>query len=95
VELYLHSPNTPSWRGAKLKKHRNNFTFLTFIENKAARVAHRDYTIVLDYRGSIPGKGNNEIFFSLPRSDRLSGPLNLLSKGFRRHLRPRGKEAGA
>jgi hypothetical protein len=28
VELYLQSPNTPSWRGAQLKeKHRNNFTF--------------------------------------------------------------------
>jgi hypothetical protein len=26
VELYLHSPNTPSWRGAHLK-HRDNFTF--------------------------------------------------------------------
>jgi hypothetical protein len=26
VELYLHSPNTPSWRGAQLK-HRTNFTF--------------------------------------------------------------------
>jgi len=25
VEIYLHSPNTPSWRGAQLK-HRNNFT---------------------------------------------------------------------
>jgi hypothetical protein len=26
-ELYLHSPNTPSWRVAQLKKtHRNNFT---------------------------------------------------------------------
>jgi hypothetical protein len=25
VELYLHSPNKPSWRGAQLK-HRNNFT---------------------------------------------------------------------
>jgi hypothetical protein len=30
VELYLHSPNTPSWRGARLKNHRDNFT-LTFI----------------------------------------------------------------
>jgi hypothetical protein len=31
VELYLHSPNTSSWRGAQLKeKHRDNFTF-TFI----------------------------------------------------------------
>jgi hypothetical protein len=26
VELYLHSPNTPSWRDAHLK-HRDNFTF--------------------------------------------------------------------
>jgi len=26
VELYLQSPNTPSWRGAQLK-HRDNFTF--------------------------------------------------------------------
>jgi hypothetical protein len=29
VELYLHSPSTPSWRGAQLK-HRDNFTF-TFL----------------------------------------------------------------
>jgi hypothetical protein len=28
VELYLHSPNMPSWRGAQLK-HRDNFTFYT------------------------------------------------------------------
>jgi hypothetical protein len=26
VNLYLHSPNTPLWRGAQLK-HRDNFTF--------------------------------------------------------------------
>jgi hypothetical protein len=26
VELYLHSPDTPSWRGAQLK-HRDNFAF--------------------------------------------------------------------
>jgi hypothetical protein len=25
-ELYFHSPNTSSWRGAQLK-HRDNFTF--------------------------------------------------------------------
>jgi hypothetical protein len=33
VELYLHSPSTPLWRGAQLK-HRDNFTFtftFTFI----------------------------------------------------------------
>jgi hypothetical protein len=26
LELYLHSPSTPLWRGAQLK-HRDNFTF--------------------------------------------------------------------
>jgi hypothetical protein len=30
VELYLHSPNTPSWRGAQLK-HRYNFTFYPYL----------------------------------------------------------------
>jgi hypothetical protein len=29
VELYLHSPNTPSWRGAELKKAQGLF-YLTF-----------------------------------------------------------------
>jgi hypothetical protein len=33
VELYLHSPNTPPWRGAHLK-HRDNFTFtFTYLTN--------------------------------------------------------------
>jgi len=27
VELYLHFPNTPSWRGARLSKAQKNFTF--------------------------------------------------------------------
>jgi hypothetical protein len=25
-DLYLHSPNTPSWRGAQLKNQGDNFT---------------------------------------------------------------------
>jgi hypothetical protein len=36
VELYPHSPLTPSWLGAQLK-HRDNFTF-TFISVDLARV---------------------------------------------------------
>jgi len=28
VELYLHYPNTPPWRGVRLKKHRDNSYFL-------------------------------------------------------------------
>jgi hypothetical protein len=31
VELYFHSPNTPSWRGAQLKKHRDKFTFTVVV----------------------------------------------------------------
>jgi hypothetical protein len=27
VDLYIHSPHTPSWRSASLVKHRDNFTF--------------------------------------------------------------------
>jgi hypothetical protein len=28
VELCLHSPNTPSWRGAQLGEHRDDLAFL-------------------------------------------------------------------
>jgi len=36
VELYLHTPNTSSWRGAQLK-HRDNFTFtFTFTTERTA-----------------------------------------------------------
>jgi hypothetical protein len=32
VELYFHSPNTPSWHGAQLTfRHRNNFTFTFYV----------------------------------------------------------------
>jgi len=31
VELYLHSPNTPSWGGAQLK-HRDNFTCTFYLK---------------------------------------------------------------
>jgi hypothetical protein len=47
VELYLHSPNTPSWRGAQLKEAQGNFTF-TFInyvytsKNVSKKAVHND-----------------------------------------------------
>jgi hypothetical protein len=34
VELYIHSPNTPSWCGAQLK-HRDNFTFFFTLPQEA------------------------------------------------------------
>jgi hypothetical protein len=30
-KMWIHSPHTPSWRSAWLVKHRDNFTFFTFI----------------------------------------------------------------
>jgi hypothetical protein len=36
MELYLHSPNTPSWRGAQLQ-HRDNFTFNFISETEDSR----------------------------------------------------------
>jgi hypothetical protein len=34
VELYLHFPNTPSWRYAQLK-HKDNFTFNFYLHKDA------------------------------------------------------------
>jgi hypothetical protein len=43
VELYLHSPNTPSWLGAQLK-HRDNFTFyLSFLSPVSTLLVHRSH----------------------------------------------------
>jgi hypothetical protein len=45
VELYLYSPNTPSWRGAQLK-HRDNFTFyLISLEGSRITMTPRAYTV--------------------------------------------------
>jgi hypothetical protein len=41
VELYLHSANTPSWRGAQLK-HRDNFTF-TFTSWEDSRKSKKEW----------------------------------------------------
>jgi hypothetical protein len=39
VELYLHSPNTPSWHGAQLKKHRDPVGLGIFLFTTASRTA--------------------------------------------------------
>jgi hypothetical protein len=39
VELYLHSPNTPSWRGAQ--KHRDTFTFTFSLTTASGKVVRR------------------------------------------------------
>jgi hypothetical protein len=45
VELYLHSPNTPPWRGAQLK-HRDNFTFTFILSRWTERLIWRYLTPV-------------------------------------------------
>jgi hypothetical protein len=47
VELHLHSPNTPSWRGAQLRKeHRGNFTFtLSFFILASGNAPFRDLNL--------------------------------------------------
>jgi hypothetical protein len=48
LELYLYSPDTPSWRGARFKKAHENFTFLlfTFINNCVCRCVYCHETTI-------------------------------------------------
>jgi hypothetical protein len=47
VEIYLHSPNTPSWRGAQvIRKHRDNLTFyFTFYTTTKIAVSNQELLI--------------------------------------------------
>jgi len=52
MELYLHFPNTPSWRGAQLKKkkHRNNFAYtLLVISYRRSHVTDSKYILASVY----------------------------------------------
>jgi len=48
VELYLHFPDTSSWRGAQLE-HRDNFNFTLPIRLicKCANHWHYSYTVIV------------------------------------------------
>jgi len=48
VELYLPSPNTPSWRGARLKK--------------AEGLYLKQLYVITEYIFSIPFGGDNNLF---------------------------------
>jgi hypothetical protein len=39
VEFCLHSPNAPSWRGARLGEHKSNFTICTRMYPKVSGLA--------------------------------------------------------
>jgi hypothetical protein len=103
VELYLHSPNTPSWRGAQLKKRqRDNFTFMFILHSAILTSKSRDSSVGialgygLDDRGSrvrFPvGAGNFSLHHHLQNGSgvhRSSYPM-----GTRSSLRG-GKATGA
>jgi hypothetical protein len=77
VDLYLHSANTPSWRGAQLK-HRDNFTL--HYRNSAA-VAIRKMTSTF----------NTD--FGKPEGKRLLGrPTSRLGDNIRMDFREIGRE---
>jgi hypothetical protein len=62
VELYLHSPNTPSWCGAQLK-HRDNFYILPAVKSLdfVVKFGERKYILV--------GKPQRKIKFGRSRSN--------------------------
>jgi hypothetical protein len=55
VELYLHSPNMPSWRGAQLK-HRDYFTFTPFLWIVAALCRSITPTFLYERKSKSKGK---------------------------------------
>jgi len=58
VDLYLHSPSTPSWRGAQLK-HRDDFTF-TFTFTLPLKVWRKNFIpqgVVINFCGKFGGGG--------------------------------------
>jgi hypothetical protein len=63
VELYLHFPNTPSWRGAQLK-HRDNFTFATqlklFIKVCSFQDVGKAVSLTGTFQGLLLNKARNE-----------------------------------
>jgi hypothetical protein len=59
VVLYLHSPSTPSWRGAWLGEHRDDFTFLHSPCNGT-----KDMFVYL-YPSSLPGKKKKKLAYKI------------------------------
>jgi len=62
VWRYLHSPNTPSWRGDQLKKHRDNFNFTFFYPV----LKHSQYSTSLIVRDQVshPCKTAGEMLYT-------------------------------
>jgi hypothetical protein len=55
VELYLHSPNTPSWRGAQLKSQGQLYLYLTHLQNNFCNSLLRSTCAVVRFTKSPSG----------------------------------------
>jgi hypothetical protein len=61
MDIYLHSPNTSSWRGVHLK-HRDNFTFYSKCEELFTHVTHRTWQDNRNFRSGLDvGRGSSWI----------------------------------
>jgi hypothetical protein len=59
VDLYLHFPNTPSWRGVQLrKKHMNNFTFTFACLTITEMLQYCDFSMPM-----LPGASSDTFLF--------------------------------
>jgi hypothetical protein len=72
VELYLHSPNTPSWRGAQLK-HRDNFTFT---QTKTVTLTHRIFLVVPSSTLKMEATRSSETLLSKHHTTQHNNPEN-------------------
>jgi hypothetical protein len=59
VELHLHSPNTPSWRGAQLK-HGENFTFIFTLTDETKHVVMSRHQNVRSCHSLLSANKSNE-----------------------------------
>jgi hypothetical protein len=99
VDLYLHSPNTLSWRGAQLGGAQDSFTYLYLYLIPGTASRGSSVSMVTRLRAGPPGFDSQQgqwwdFFSSSPRPDRLWDPpiqwvLGALSQGIKR----RGCEA--
>jgi hypothetical protein len=82
VDLYLHSPNTPSWRGAQLKKAQGQLCLPILKETEGVIIWRFTDWLCVGWLwfDSRQGKG---FFISLPCPYRHRAPPNLLHNGHR------------
>jgi len=66
----LHSPNTPSWRGAQLK-HTDNFTFYLYKLREPFRVGNNAVNTSPRLTNTNPEDGSSNVFETLV-SNRLA-----------------------